>query len=415
MSLIKTSCFNAIAVVINLLAGLFLNKVVAVYIGPAGYAVIGQFQNAIAMITGFASGAINNGVVKYTAEYSYNEAQQVRLWHTAFKIALSCSLTCTVLLAIFHQQLSVVFLKSTEFGSIFIWFACFLLFFVLNAFLLAILNGKKEVGRYVLASICGSLVMAVVTGLLAKKLGLYGALLALCINQSITFIATLCLCLKARWFRLSNFWGAFDSNSARKLSGFALMALTNAVVAPLSLMLIRNKLGQELGWAAAGYWQGVWKLSEMYLMVVTTTLGVYYLPRISEITDIADLRREIINGYKSILPVAILGAVTIYFSRNWLVQLLFTKEFAPMTGLFVFQLVGDVFKIASWLLGYVLLGKALVKIYLVTEVFFSVLFVLMSYILIPLYGVNGVTGSYLMIYILYLASLFFVLVKYEHI
>lgn len=415
MNLLKTSSLNAVAVIVNLLVGLFLNKILAVYVGPAGYAVIGQFQNAVTMITGFASGAINNGVVKYTAEYSYDEAQQVRVWQTALKIAVYCSLVFVALIAIFHQQLAILFLKSAEYGSIFLWFACFLLFFVLNALLLAILNGKKEVGRYVLANICGSLVMAAVTGILARNMGLYGALLALSINQSVTFVATLLLCCRANWFRLSNLWGSFDTNSAKKLSGFALMALTSAVVAPLSQMLIRNKLGQELGWDAAGYWQGIWKISELYLMVVTTTLSVYYLPRISEITDIAELRREIVKGYKSILPIAILGSVTIFFSRDLIVQLLFTKAFAPMSDLFVFQLIGDVFKIASWLLGYVLWGKALVKIYIVTEVLFTALFVVMSYILIPLYGINGVTSSYLIVYIVYLASICSVLVKYKHI
>ena len=83
MNLIKTSSLNAIAVVVKMLVGLFLNKILAVYVGPAGYAVIGQFQNAISMITGFASGAINTGVVKYTAEYSHDEVAQARVWQAA--------------------------------------------------------------------------------------------------------------------------------------------------------------------------------------------------------------------------------------------------------------------------------------------------------------------------------------------
>lgn len=414
MTLLKTSSLNAIAVVVKLLVGLFLNKILAVYVGPAGYAVIGQFQNAITMITGFASGAINNGVVKYTAEYSYDESQQIHVWQTATKIAICCSLVFAVTIAIFNQQLATLFLHKEDYGSIFIWFACFLLFFVLNALLLAILNGKKEVSRYVLANISGSLIMAAVTAILTQNAGLYGALLALSINQSVAFFATLFLCRRATWFKLRNLWGTYDPIVAKKLSGFALMALTSAAVVPLSQMLIRNKLGQELGWVSAGYWQGVWKISEMYLMVVTTTLSVYYLPRISEISDSSELRHEIARGYKFILPVAALGAISIYLLRDWLVQLLFTKEFVPMRDLFVLQLFGDVVKIASWLLGYVLWGKALVKTFLITEVVFSLLFVVLSYAMISKYGIFGVTGSYLITYILYTITLFIVLRKLRY-
>ncbi|BBI60616.1 hypothetical protein HSBAA_19220 [Vreelandella sulfidaeris] len=74
MTLIKTSLLNGIAVVIKMLTLLGLNKILAIYVGPTGYAAIGNFQNAVQMITTFASGAINTGVVKYTAEY-YNEEE----------------------------------------------------------------------------------------------------------------------------------------------------------------------------------------------------------------------------------------------------------------------------------------------------------------------------------------------------
>lgn len=411
MTLLKTSSLNAIAVAVKLLVGLFLNKILAVYVGPSGYAVIGQFQNAITMITGFASGAINNGVVKYTAEYGNNEELQVRVWQTALRIAICCSLIFAAIIGLCHKELATLFLKNAAYGSIFIWFACFLLFFVLNALLLAILNGKKEVGRYVLANISGSLVMAIVTGLLAKGMGLYGALLALSINQSVTFIATLCLCRNADWFRLRNLWGPFNKDTAKKLSGFALMALTSTAMAPLSQMLIRNKLGQELGWTAAGYWQGVLKISEMYLVVVTTTLGVYYLPRISEISDRNELRQEILRGYKTILPMALLGATSIFLLRDFLISMFFTKDFMPMKIYFKFQLVGDVIKIASWLLGYVLWGKALTKIFITTEVLFSLLFVILSYIGINTIGIDGVTLAYAITYALYFVTMIYVLRK----
>lgn len=69
MALIKTSLLNAIAVVIKMITMLGINKILAVYVGPAGYAALGQFQNAVQMIATFGSGAINTGVTKYTAEH----------------------------------------------------------------------------------------------------------------------------------------------------------------------------------------------------------------------------------------------------------------------------------------------------------------------------------------------------------
>src|SRR5690606_22998809 len=134
MTLIKTSLLNSIAVIVKMLTLLGINKVLAIYVGPAGYAAIGQFQNAIQMITTFASGAINNGVIKYTAEYYDDEERQRTVWRTAGTIALVGSLCTTALVAIFSRSLASWFLKDETLGGVFVWFAATLLLFVFNTF-----------------------------------------------------------------------------------------------------------------------------------------------------------------------------------------------------------------------------------------------------------------------------------------
>ena len=110
MTLIKTSLLNGVAVVIKMLTLLGLNKILAIYVGPSGYAALGQFQNAVQMITTFASGAINTGVTKYTAEYYDDEARQHTVWRTAGTIALIGSLTTAVVVIAFNQRLAGWFL-----------------------------------------------------------------------------------------------------------------------------------------------------------------------------------------------------------------------------------------------------------------------------------------------------------------
>lgn len=45
MNLLKTSFLSSIATVIKILTGFIVNKVLAIYVGPAGIAQIGQLQN----------------------------------------------------------------------------------------------------------------------------------------------------------------------------------------------------------------------------------------------------------------------------------------------------------------------------------------------------------------------------------
>jgi PST family polysaccharide transporter len=105
-------------------------------------------------------------------------------------------------------------------------------------------------------------------------------------------------------------------------------------------------------------------------MMVTTTLGVYYLPRLSELVERQEIRREILHGYRLILPLVGLAALLMYLCRDLIIRLLFSAEFSPVRDIFAWQMLGDFFKIGSWIISYLLLSKAMYKTFIVTEVVF---------------------------------------------
>jgi PST family polysaccharide transporter len=179
------------------------------------------------------------------------------------------------------------------------------------------------------------------------------------------------------------------------------MGLTSTLTVPVSYMLIREYLVNKLGLEAAGYWQASWKISEVYLMLITSTLSVYYLPRIAEIRDPAELKREIFSVYKIAMPLVIIGAATIYLLRDLIIHLLFTPDFMPMKELFLWQVLGDVLKIGAWIISYVMLGRSMVRIYVMTEIIFSLSFIALTWLLVRQSGLVGVSMAYAVNYALY--------------
>ena len=401
MTLIKTSLLNGIAVVIKMLTMLGLNKILAIYVGPAGYAAIGNFQNAAQMITTFASGAINTGVVKYTAEYHDDEEKQRQVWRTAGTIAVLGSVITGIGVAVFSKQIAQWFLQDESYNTVFIWFSVTLVFFIFNTLLLAILNGKKEIHRYIIANIAGSLFSLAVTSALAVQFGLHGALTALAIHPSFAFVITLYLCYKADWFKFSYLFGRLDKQVVLNLSKYTAMALTSAACVPVSHILIRTHLADTLGMDAAGYWEAMWRLSAAYLMLVTTTLSLYYLPKLSELKDPKEIKAEILQGYKIILPVAAACGLVIYLLRDFIIGVLFTSDFIPMRDLFAWQMVGDTLKIGSWILAYLMLGKAMMKLFIASEIVFAAGFYAWTYFLTGMYGLEGVTIAHAINYAIY--------------
>ena len=410
MTLIKTSVLTGISTVIKLVSAFVINKVIALYIGPAGLAIVGQLQSFTSIITTFSNGAISSGIVKYTAEYQDIEEKK-KIFSSSIVISLICSLIISIFLFTFSGYLSELILKDIQYSSVFIIFGATIFLFALNMVLISILNGQKEIKKYVLVNIAGSIFSLVFTSILIMQLNLMGALYAMVLNQSVVFFVTLAFVLKSSWFKLEYFLKGLDKESLSKLSKYSLMAIVSALTVPVSHLIIREYIGENLGWDSAGYWQGIWYISTMYLMLVTTTLGVYYLPRLSEIQDNKELRKEIFGGYKIIMPIVILASLIIFLLKEYVILIAFSKDFMPMMELFAWQLMGDVIKIASWLLAYLMLAKAMTKVFIYTEVLFSALFVGLSILFVDKFGLVGITYAYALNYFLYLVTMIFIFRK----
>ena len=165
--------------------------------------------------------------------------------------------------------------------------------------------------------------------------------------------------------------------------------------------MIRSYLTSEYSASYAGYWEAMIRLSAAYLMLVTTTLGVYYLPRLSELKNLKDIKTEIYLGYKYIFPLAVIGGLMVYILRDWVIALLFTKTFLPMRDLFLWQMIGDSLKIGSWILAYLMLSKAMIRLFITTEIIFALTSILLTYICTQAIGFEGVSVAHMVNYGVY--------------
>jgi polysaccharide transporter, PST family len=389
VTLLKTSALNATATVVRILAAIGLNKVLALYIGPAGYALVGQFSNIVSLFGACTGGVVSTGVTKYTAEFHESEDRQRAVWRAASRYLLVSTAAAAGVLLLFSEQLAVWLLDDASHRFVLIALALMLPLLSFNALLLAIMSGKKEVRGYVVQGIASTILGACASAALVIRFGLQGALFAVALNALLVTLVTVWICRRASWMSAGSFLGPVARASYRPLLGFAAMALTSAIAAPLGQVAVRDHLISQFGHVAAGEWQAVFKISEIYIQVFTATLGLYYLPRLAEIRDGKQLWGEVSKVCIFVLPLAVLAAFTIYVLREWVTITLFTTEFLGMVGLFGWQLAGDVLKVGSWVFGFVFVGRGMTRAYVATEVVFAISWVLLTGYLTSHFGVEG--------------------------
>jgi O-antigen/teichoic acid export membrane protein len=403
--LVKVSSLNAIATVIRMLTGLISVKVVAAVIGPVGVALLGQLNNFTQILLSISNGGINAGVTKYVSEYSNSEDNYVLYIGTGFWITLVLSVITSLVLIVGAGYFSEDILHDIKYKSVFYVFGCTIILYALNALLTSVINGFKEYKKYVISNIIGSIVGLLFSIILALKFGIYGALISMVTFQSVVFFLTLWIVGKSYWFKWRTFVSKFTKSVAIKLGHYSMMAIVSAITVPAGQIIVRNFITKNKTIADAGLWEGINRISGMYLLVITTSLSVYFLPKLSELKSMKDLRDEIRNVYKLIIPFLIVTTLVIFLFRVLIIHLLFTKEFIGMQDLFGYQLIGDIFKILGWVLGYLLLAKAMTKTYIMMEAISFLLLIIVSYFLVNMYGAVGATIAFAIVYFVYLTIL----------
>lgn len=409
MNLLRTSIYTSFSQGLSIIAGLISIKVVASKIGPEGMAMMGQYLNTTAMFALFATGAIGTGVVKYLAEYTGDKEKQLNVIRTSIWITVGCSLIVGLCVGFLSEYLSKAAFKTDRYYTVYILWGAFLLFTSLAALFSNILNGLKLIPYLTIVNITGTVTGLLITIYMASRYGVFGVLIASNFTALILFSIHLFFLHKYKWFSFSSLFFRIDTKIVKLLGGFIMMALVSGLLVPYIQLLVRDRIIVKFSFEEAGYWQSVTRISDYYLSFITTVIGVYYLPRLSEIKNNKELRAEIWKMYKVILPVVGLMSLGIWIFRYTIIRVVLTDKFLPSASLYGYQFIGDFFKIASWLLGYVMLAKALKYSFIVTEVFFSCTFVVLCYIFLDRFGLIGATYGFLLNNVLlWLFMLFFI-------
>jgi O-antigen/teichoic acid export membrane protein len=411
--LVKVSLLNALATLVRMLTAFVSGKVVANLIGPSGFALLGQLNNFSQILLTFSAGGINTGMTKHIAEYSDSEKKYRLFLSTGLRITALLSFICSLVLIFGAGYFSRTILKSAEYTYVFYIFGATIMLYAFNAMLVAVLNGFREFKKYVSVNIISSLTGLLFSIILAYNFYLPGALIAAVTYQSVVVIVTLVMVTSSKWFAWRLFFAGFSKTALIKLSRFALMTIVSVVCINTSQLIVRAYIADNAGnhLVDAGLWEGVNRISTMYLQVITTSLSVYYLPKLAGLKSNTEVRNEIISVYKLVIPFLLFTSLTIFLCRGTIINILFNDQFQDMQGLFAFQLMGDFFKMITWVLGYVLLAKAMARTFIVVEIISCSLFALLSVFFINLYGTIGATIGYACSFFIQFIIMLFVLRK----
>ena len=386
--------------------GLITSKVLAVFVGPSGMALVGNLRNFLTSVESVSTLGFQNGIVKYVAENEEDNLQVKKIFSTLFFSLLAVTIVISSVLFLFSNYWNqVVFEDNLEYSYVFKVLAIVLPLYASSLYLVAIINGLGRFKTVIYINIIGNIIGLFVTLLFIWKWLVLGALLAIIITPSLLFFVTVYYISKEISIKNTISFSLFDFKIIKNLSHYFLMALVSGIFGPIIFLAIRHQVIDTVGLKEAGFWEAMTRISTYYLLFVNTLLTVYYYPKLVFAKTNEETKLVFWSFYKNVLPLFAVGLFVIYLFRGIIIKILFTQDFEPVSDLFLWQLVGDFLKAASWILGFQFFAKKMTKAFIVTEILSLLILYFSSIYFISIFQIEGVVIAHAFTYGMYLLVL----------
>lgn len=401
--LVKIASLQTASLLTRIIAGLLTSKAIAVFIGAEGLALIGNLRNFVSSFQTVATLGFYKGIVKYVSDFKDNTLKLSKALSTVYYAGFISTIIVSFFCYFQAEWINdIIFPTYNNYGYVIQIFAIVLPFYALNIFSFSIMNGFSKYKILIIINIIGQILSVSVALLLIYQEKLKGALISVVIAESLIFLITLVGITNRRSLINLISVDKVSFKFLKKISPYSLMALFTAVLLPLVTIAIRSYIIDNVGYKDAGFWEAMTRISKYYLMMVSSLIALYLLPRFSEIKDNKEFKKEVFSFYKTIIPILVVGLFIIYLLKKYIVLAIFTNEFQPVEDLFLWQLLGDFIKVLSIVIAYQFLAKKMFWHYILTEAFLIIILYSTSVYFVNLFdSAEGAVVAHFVSYLMY--------------
>jgi PST family polysaccharide transporter len=390
--------------IISILVSLASAKVMALCIQPEGYGYYGLLQSFVAVASLLSGMGMATGLVRLGAgAVTRNETAAIAcLRRASWWIFSAMGVLTLVVLWIFRARMSQIVLGVPDYGNTIMLMGLALLFTVAGNVQVGTLNAYHKVGALAEYGVANTLLSAGISIGAVIVWRVQGIGVAVLGGAIVSWVVSSYLLrrevgaapeggsvretLDAAW-SLIRFGGPY---TASMLVGSGVQ-----LVLPIVVLHLLNT-------TSVGYYRAAAAISVGYLGFLVTAMGQDYFPRVSAAADQpAQLVRLINEQHRLVMLVAvpmILGTLALV---PYMVPLIYSLKFGATVSILEWQLIGDLFKFASWTMSFAILARSTPLTYFLVESFGGVVTLGSTWLSVKWFGLPGLGIGFLVTYVIY--------------
>jgi O-antigen/teichoic acid export membrane protein len=393
----STSLFGGVQV-LNIIITIIRSKFIAILLGPAGMGIAGLYNSTTGLISGLTNFGLATSAVKSISSANAT-GNQLRIatvviafrrwvWVTGVLGGIAC--------LVLSSWLSKLTFGNSNYTMAFIWLSVTLLFSQLTKGQYVILQGIRRLKDLAKASVTGSLVSLLITVPLYFWYRIDAIVPAIIISSVISFLFAWYYAKKVKIEHPKvSLVSTIEEGKQMLFMGFVI-SLSGLITLGASY-IVRIYINNFGNLGDVGLYTSGFAIINTYIGLVFNALGTDYYPRLSEIAHSDKLSIQSINQQVEI-ALLILAPIVIVFIVfiQWAVILLYTSKFISIDTMIHWAVLGVLFKVISWALGFFLLAKGAGRLYLRITLLFEVFFLTINILGYRIGGLEGLGFSYML-------------------
>lgn len=382
--------------VLNILCSLIRNKLVAMWIGPAGVGLFGIFNQALEMLNTATNLGVRNSSVRDISQAV--EKRDSSMISRIITVVRRWSLWLGLGGALITMAIAPLLSRLTfgDFNHIwhYVALSAAVLFMALTNGEYAVLQGLsklKKLARVTVSGTLGGLLISIPMFYFLREDSVLPSIIvyALCVMAAALFT-------KDKEFPKAKVTSRETVSMGADFIKLGVFMTLGSFVAMLASYIFVSWLNITSGKETVGFYQAGYTLVDKYAGLVFVALGYEYYPRLARVAG-SSIRLRVFVSNQINLSFMVLTPCLLAFIllRSHLVWLLYSKEFLVILTYISWGVVGTVLRATSWCLSFVMLAKGDGKIFLITESLDAVIGLTLNIVCFSLWGVDGLGFAYI--------------------
>jgi O-antigen/teichoic acid export membrane protein len=401
-SLYKNVALLASSSLLTVLIGLASSKVWALLGGPPALAEQGLLVPLLGLCVMVSSLGLGAGLVKFGAAALANgDVERMNaLRRAAWSLQVLAWAVCASVLFLARSWIGTWSLGHAEATLEVMVIAVALWFVLASALHTSTLNAFQRVPALARSNVAVVFFSSLTGTLILWRFGLPGVVWSVLVASITGWLVARTVALRELGPVAPSGWGQVLA-AIKILAGFGFPYTLSMIAGQLVQFLLPSLILHQLGRNEVGFYRVSSLIAVAYLGFLTNAMAQDYFPRLSALKTDHELKEAVNRQHQMVMALCVPVILGVLWLAPVVVPLVSSAAFAPSVRVLEWQLTGDVLKLSSWVMAFVILARAGSGWFLLTEVIAGLVGLLSNLWAMRVFGLPGLGIAYVITYAVY--------------